>query len=47
MYQLLYKLNEHSDYRIYREYKTNEDKSIIFDTLELLNDGYILKLLEV
>ena len=47
MYQLLYKLNEQSDYRIYDEYESREDKSLIVDTIELLEDGYILKLLEV
>ena len=47
MYQLLYKLNEHSEYRVYAEYKTNEDKAIITDSIELLMDFYIIKLAEI
>jgi hypothetical protein len=47
MYQLLYKLHEHTEYRVYAEYKTIEDKAIISDSMDLLADFYIIKLEEI
>ena len=47
MYQLLYKLNEHMEYRVYAEYKTIEDESIMTDSMDLLMDFYIIKLEEI
>ena len=47
MYQLLYKLNEHSEYRVYAEYKSIDDKAIMTDSMDLLADFYIIKLEEI
>jgi hypothetical protein len=47
MYQLLYKLNEHSEYRLYAEYKSIDDKAIMTDSMDLLLDFYIIKLEEI
>jgi len=44
MYQLLYKLHEHTEYRVYAEYKTIENESIMTDSMDLLADFYIIKL---